>query len=316
MNRAKNITDGALLTAIYIVLLLIAIFVPFTFLFGLFILPIPFIIYTARHGARAALLMMFAALGISLIFATVISLPITFMVGIGGIAIGHAIHKKSAAYETWARGTVGFIVGIISVMLFIQFLLNINIYQEIELMIEESINMTKSLFNQFGFGPENMKQLEPFEEQMRSFPDFLPASIAITSTFLAFMSQWLSYKIMNRIESRQLFFPPFRQFNLPMSVIWIYFLALILVMFQTDTGSSLYLASINVMALTVTLIIIQGYSFIFFYADHKKMHQVIPIAIVIASLIFPFIFMFVIRIIGIIDLGFQLKAKVAHANKK
>lgn len=316
MNQAKKITDGALLTAIYIVLLLIVIFVPFIMLIGLFILPIPFIMYTTRHGYRPALLMLFAALSFSLLFATIVSLPVTLLMGIGGIVIGNAVHKQLKPYETWARGTVGFIVGIILVILLLQIVMNINIYTEMQTMIEESIDMTKKLLTQFGAGEGELKQLGPIEEQMRAFPDLLPSSIAVTSILIAFVSQWLSYKIMNRAENRQLFFPPFKQLNFPISIIWIYFLALIIMLATMNTTGSLYIATINIMALVTTLIAIQGYSFIFFYADHKKMHKAIPIVVTVVTLLIPFFFMFIIRILGIIDLGFSLKARLANEGKK
>lgn len=316
MNNAKRITDGALLTTIYIVLLLLVIYVPFIFVIGLFILPVPFVIFTSRHGLRYGLIMLIAALSLTFIFATLVSLPVTILTGIGGVAVGYAIFQKRPAYETWARGTVGFIFGILLVIAMLYVVLNINIYTEMQMMIDETIAMTESMMTQFGAGAEAMKQIELFEAQMRSFPDLLPSSIAITSIFMAFISQWLSYKIMNRTGKDKYYFPPFKQFNLPMSIIWIYFFALILTFFVTESSGMLYITVLNVMALTVTLILIQGYSFIFFYADYKKMHISVPIAITIVTLIFSFLFMFIIRIIGIIDLGFQLKAKLAYTDKK
>lgn len=316
MNQAKKITDGALLTAMYIVLLLIIIFVPILILIGFFILPIPFIMYTARHGYRPALLMLFAAFSFTLLFATIVSLPVTLLTGIGGIVIGSAVHKQLKPYETWARGTVGFIVGIILVILLLQLTMNINIYTEIHTMVEQSIDMTKKIFTQIGAGEAELKQLEPIAEQMRAFPDLLPSSIAVTSILMAFVSQWLSYKIMNRTENRKLFFPPFKQLNFPISIIWIYFLALIIMLATMNTTGSLYIVTINIMALVTTLIAIQGYSFIFFYADHKKMHQAIPIIATVVTFLIPFIFMFIIRILGIIDLGFSLKARLANEAKK
>lgn len=50
MNQSRKLTDGALLLVIYVMLLLITIFVPILTMIGMFLLPIPFILYTARHG--------------------------------------------------------------------------------------------------------------------------------------------------------------------------------------------------------------------------------------------------------------------------
>ncbi|MEI3604429.1 YybS family protein [Pseudogracilibacillus sp. SE30717A] len=316
MNQSKKITDGALLTAVYIVLLLIVIFVPFIMTFGIFVLPVPFVIYAARHGWKPTILMLLTTTLLTMVFATVVSLPVTLLAGIGGIFIGTAINKKLGAYEVWARGSVGFIVGMVFVLIIVQYVVNINIYEEMDIMIQDSISMTRSIMDQIGLDANSEKQLKLIEEQMYTFKDLLPSSIAIASIFLAFVSQWISNKVINRIENKKLQFPPFKQFNLPTAVIWIYFFALILSFIDLGTDSGLYLVVLNVFALTTILITIQGLSFVFFYADFKKMHKSIPIIIVVFTLLIPQLFMFLIRIIGIMDLGFSLKARLASNKEK
>src|SRR5690625_3795116 len=130
MNNSKQITDGALLAAIFIILLLIGIFTPFIFILILFVLPIPFVIYTARHGWKPALLMFAVTLLFSFIIIPIASIPLTILTGIGGIMIGTAIYQDRSAYETWARGTIGFVVGILFVFLFTQFVLNVSRSEE------------------------------------------------------------------------------------------------------------------------------------------------------------------------------------------
>lgn len=312
MNHSKKITEGALLIAVYVVLLLVVLFVPFIFPFGIFILPIPFIIFASRHSWKPSILMLVVSILISLIFATVISLPLTLFVAIGGIVIGTAIYQNLTAYETWARGTVGYVIGMVLVILLLQFVVGINIYNEIDVMIEDSIAMTKSVINQFDLDEDVATQMDVFEEQMYLIKDLLPSSIAIVSILLAFLSQWFSYKVINRLDQKQLSFPPFKQFNFPSSLIWIYFFALIISFIDLDPTGGLYLVVYNVLMVTTLLIAIQGYSFIFFYADYKKFHKAIPISIVVISLLLPFLFMFLIRIIGIIDLGFSLKERLSN----
>lgn len=317
MEQSKKITEGALLIGIYVVLLFIVMFVPIIGFFGIFALPIPFIIYTSRHDYVPAILMLIVAIFLSLIFATIVSLPLTLLAGIGGIFVGASIYKKLSPYETLARGSLGFIIGFVLIILLLQFVLNINIYQEIDLFIQESLNMSKLMMEQMGFVDENAnQQLKLIEDQMNSFKDLLPSSIAIVSMFFAFISQWLSYKILNRIDQKKLAFPPFKNLNFPIAILWFYFFAVIFSLIELDPSSGMYLVIANVLALITVFITIQGYSFIFYYADYKKLHKAVPISILIISLIIPFLFMFIIRIIGIIDLGFSLKQRLASSSKK
>jgi len=312
MNNSKQITDGALLAAIFIILLLIGIFTPFIFILILFVLPIPFVIYTARHGWKPALLMFAVTLLFSFIIIPIASIPLTILTGIGGIMIGTAIYQDRSAYETWARGTIGFVVGILFVFLFTQFVLNVSWSQEIDTVIQESMEMTKEFVTQFGMQEEMGDQLDVIEQQMYTFKDLLPSSIAMLSILISFICQWISYKVMNRVENRKLLFPPFKNLNFPVSIIWIYLIAMLLTLLNLEPDSTLYLVVINTFALTSLFIIIQGFSFIFFFADFKKIHKAVPIVIVVISLLIPQIFLVLVRIIGIIDIGFSLKARLEN----
>jgi len=312
MNHSKEITDGALLTALYIILLLIGIFTPFIIIIMLFVLPIPIVVYAARYSWKPTLLMLFVILLFSLLIVPIISIPLTVLTSVGGLMIGTAIFQKRSAYETWARGTIGFVVGILFLFFFSQFILQVNWSQEIDMVIQDSIEMTEAIVTQFGMEEEMGDQLQLIEQQMYTFKDLLPASIAMLSIFLAIICQWLSYKVMNRVEKRKLSFPPFKKLNFPISIIWIYLIAMILSLLTLDPNSTIYLVVINTFVLTSLFIIIQGFSFIFFFADLKKIHKVLPISIVIISLLIPQIFLVLIRIIGIIDIGFSLKTKLEN----
>lgn len=311
MNNSKKITDGALLTAIYIVLLLITAFIPLIGTFTFFALPIPFIIYAAKYNWQSSLVMFIAAGLLSSIFATIFSLPMTLLVGFGGIMLGTAIYQQRTAYETWARGALGFVIGLIGVFLIVQLAFGVNIYDEIDMIMEETIDLSQSIFDQFGLGDEGEEQLALIEEQMMLFKDIIPGLMAIISIAMAFIAQWLSYKIMNRMEQTNFSFPPFRSLNLPVSLLWIYFIVMIMSFFVTEQESGLYIVVMNIVILAMVLLMIQGFSFVFFYADYKEMSKAIPVMIVIISFIIPGIFLLLIRILGIIDLGFSLKKRIA-----
>lgn len=316
MKEANKITEGALLTAIYIVLLLVVIFVPFIFIFGLFMLPIPFIVYAKRHSYEPAIIMFFVASGLTLLVATVVSLPITVLAGIGGIAIGTALHRGRSPYETWARGTVGFIVAMLIIILIMQIVLDINVYDQTEMFIEESLAMTKAMMGTMNFNVEQMEEFSVVEEQMRMFPDLLPASIAVFSILLALGSLWLSFKVISRVEHNRLSFPPFQKFSLPKGIVWIYIVSLFMLLFVSNTDSTFYIAALNTTMLMIVLVIIQGFSFMFFYANYQKWPRAIPIIVVIVSFLIPFISMIIVQFIGIIDILLDIKGKISQADEK
>lgn len=315
MFHSRKITEGALLVALYIIILLMSIFVPFVFIFGLILLPIPFVFYTYRHGLQASLGMLAVSLLISLIIVPPLTVPITILVSAGGIMIGLAIHREVSAYETWARGTVGFIVGFLFIFLFTHFLLNINWAQEIDLIVEESLQISQQFTEQIGLGEQTEEQMQFLQEQLRMVKNLIPVTISIAAIIIAFMTQWLSYQVINRMDQQTLKFPPFRQLNLPTPLIWIYFFAIIVMLFEANIDSTLYISSYNVFLIAGFFMALQGFSFIFFYAHHKWKSNVLPITSVVLSLLFPFFILYFIRIIGIIDIGFSLKERVSSTKK-
>ena len=315
MNQSKQITDGALLIGVFIVLLLIAMFVPAAILVAIFLLPVPFVLYASRYDWKPSLLMFAVAILFTLLFATYLSLPITILVGIAGIMIGSAIHHGLSPYETWGRGAIGFIAGLVLVFLFMQFILQVNLINVLNEMFDESMEMSQDIIGQFGLANQAEDQLALIQEQMSMVMDLIPVGLAFVAIALAFITQWVSYKVMNRLENKQLKFPPFRSLRFPAAIIWVYFVALLFTFVDLDPNGVFYLAVVNIMSLAGLIMTIQGLSFIFFYTNHKKWPKAIPVISVILTLLLPFLFLYFVRILGIIDIGFGLRDRIAQSKK-
>ncbi|KHE71895.1 YybS family protein [Halobacillus sp. BBL2006] len=311
MNNTKRITEGALMTGIYLLLLLVIIFMPG--IIGsvlLFTLPVPFVFYSYRHGWKSGILMFVASIIFTTLFATVVSLPITLLAGIGGLFLGGAMHRKRSPYETWAVGSVGFIIGIVGIFLITQLFFGINWMDQIRDSLNQAFTMTENMLGGMLTGEDSEQQMQMIREQINRLPDIIPSVLAVTGISFAFVSQWLTYKLINRIENKKFRFSSFLNFRLPTSVLWYYFIAMI-VNYATMEGNGIfYLAAINVFTLTGILIALQGFSFIFFYAQKKKWSKAIPITAVVLSLLLPQILLYLVRILGIIDIGFPLRKRV------
>ncbi|WP_217588450.1 YybS family protein [Lentibacillus saliphilus] len=315
MHVSKKITDGALMTVVFIVLLIMAIFVPVLNLFATFVLPVPFVLYAAKYDWKAVGIMFIVAHLLAILFGTFFSIPVAALAAFGGIMIGTAINKKLSPYETWASGTIGFIIGLVIAFVFSQVVLDVNWIAETDQMIDESLAMSEQIMTSVGLSDQATEQMAVAREMFESLTDYLPVALAVMAIFMAFVTQWFSYKVINRLETRKLRFPPFRSMRLPSSLIWVYFIALIAGLLVKDGDSFMLLATQNALLLTGLLMTLQGFSFIFFYAHNKKMSKAIPITIVVISLLMPFVMLYIIRIIGIIDIGFGLRDRLSNDQK-
>lgn len=310
MNQSKRLTDGALLLAIYTILLLIVTYIPIPILslVTFFLLPVPFILYAARYDYKPSIIVFIIAIILTLMFSSVFSLATPIIVGLGGIMIGSAIYKNKEPFETLGRGTFGFIIGLLFFYIYTQLLLDINWIQDIKQMVTESMEMSRGLFEQVGLGTE-LDVEEMIQEYINYITNLLPMFLVLSALVFAFISQWVGYKIINRLEKKELKFPPFRSIQFPTSFIWIYLGALIFSLILTDTSSMFYIAVQNIVMIISVFLTIQGFSFIFFYTHHKKLSKSIPIIAIVLTFIMP-ILIDLVRIIGIVDIGFKLREQI------
>lgn len=315
MNQSRKLTDGALLTVIFIILMAIAIFVPGAILVLIFVLPLPFIIYAYRYDWQPSLIMFVAAILFALFFVSVVSLPLTVLTSIGGIMIGTATRRKLSAYETLGRGVLGYIAGLLFIYIFVVVFLGINLVHEIDVMMEESLEISQGIMKEFGFPEMTEKELEPITTRLSMVKDLIPVGIAMISIIMAFISQWLSYKFLNRVEKTQLYFPLFRNLRIPVAIIWVYFISLIIMFMDLDPNSSIYLVVNNVLSLVGLFIVLQGFSFLFFITYQKKWPKALPIIAVVITLMLPILFINLVRILGIIDIGFGIRDRYLKEKK-
>ncbi|WP_068675992.1 YybS family protein [Oceanobacillus sp. Castelsardo] len=310
MNQSKKITDGTLMIAIYMVLLFITIFVPFLSMISVFLLPVPFVLYAAKYNWKPSLLIWVLAIIFTVLFTSVFTLAVPIVMGIGGIIIGSAIYRNLSAYETLARGAFGFVIGLLLLFVAIQVLFQVNFMAELRTMVSESVEMSTAILESVGIQGQTEQFQELMEMQIQYFVVILPVLLIATAFLLAFISQWISYKLINRIEKEDLYFPPFRTLRFPTSILGLYLIVIIFSLFELDTSGIVYLIIQNANVVLSFLLAIQGFSFIFYYTHHKKLPKFIPILSVILTVLLPIIFLTIVRIIGIFDIGFNMRERL------
>ncbi|KGX89246.1 YybS family protein [Pontibacillus marinus] len=313
MKGSSFIREGLIYASIYLALLLISLFIPAIGLITMFLLPIPFLIFSRRNGWKASLVLISVVLFITALAVHIVTLPFTIVAGFGGIALGSALHQDKSPYEAWAQGTVGYVVGLLLTYLISLWLFNINWIEEIRKTIDQSIANSVELIESVS-GDVSQEQLKALESQFGNIPSMLPSIMGILAISFAFITLWIGFKILNKQFREHHYFPPVKKLSFPRVIIWYYFIALLVTFIEFENGSIWGDAAQNVYVLTGALFTIQGFSFMFAYADIKGLSKKMPIIGVVISLLFSFLLLYPVRILGIIDLGFSLRERLA--NKK
>ncbi|NIK11552.1 YybS family protein [Alkalibacillus almallahensis] len=308
MTDKQIIQHAATYGLTFLALLMVTFFVPMISILTILLLPIPMIIFASKYGFKPALILWLLVLAIGMLL-TWFTIPFALIMGLGGLMIGVAIYQDQHPYEVLAKGTITFVVTLAVVYASTQMIFNMDWVGQFEAAMEESIDTTVSTVEDTGFDVSS-EDLEVVREGYQELIYLLPTMMVLIGLFLAFVSQWLSHKWMNRKEKGKYKFPPFRNFSLPTSIIWVFLLGIIMSWIYTDPADTMYLAATNLYALPGLLLVLQGLSFIFYYTHYKNWNKSIPIIAVIVFVLFPYLLVFPLRMIGIIDLGLHLRKRL------
>jgi uncharacterized protein YybS (DUF2232 family) len=302
------ITEAAIQLALFAVLFLIALYVPLIGVIATLFLALPFIIFTIRHGYAYALLLLAASLVISMLIGSLFSLPVALMFGTAGIAIGGMLAKNKSRYMILLISALVFLINIvIDYTISVKFL-QTDIIQETLLAFRQSFDTAMQMMK--GMGQEPPKQLqEQFNQGFELIKYVIPTLFVIAAFLFAYITIIVSVPILKRLKLPVGAWPPFRDVTLPKGLLWIYVLVLALSFIPFEKGTFAYIAILNVYYVLQLLLMVQGFSFLYHAANKKNIPKGMVIGGMVLCLFLPFL-LYLIAILGIIDLGFDLRKRI------
>ncbi|BBU41410.1 membrane protein [Aeribacillus pallidus] len=307
MKRTNVLTEGAIFVAIYTVFLLITLYVPILSVISIFFLSTPFIIFGIRHGIKQSFVLLLASIVMTFLVGSIVSLPIGLMFSVTGIIMAYFYRQKRQLFAL-IGGTISLLINfVLDYALSIVFL-GVDLFSDVIQQTKSSVRETLAAFPSMD---EEMKKtmMEQMNEQFDLLMNLLPSMFVIVSFMLAVIIHILNIGIMKRLKLNVGTITPFRDWKFPKSIIWYYLIATLLMLINLPKESFLNIALYNIVFVLQTVLLIQGFSFIFYFCHVKKLSKAVPVLIVIGTFILP-ILLYPVRILGIIDLGFNLREKI------
>ncbi len=307
MKRTNVLTEGAIFVAIYTVFLLITLYVPILSVISIFFLSTPFIIFGIRHGIKQSFVLLLASIVMTFLVGSIVSLPIGLMFSVTGIIMAYFYRQKRQLFAL-IGGTISLLINfVLDYALSIVFL-GVDLFSDVIQQAKSSVRETIAAFPSMD---EEMKKtmMEQMNEQFDLLMNLLPSMFVIVSFMLAVIIHILNIGIMKRLKLNVGTITPFRDWKFPKSIIWYYLIAILLMLINLPKESFLNIALYNIVFVLQTVLLIQGFSFIFYFCHVKKLSKAVPVLIVIGTFILP-ILLYPVRILGIIDLGFNLRGKI------
>lgn len=307
MKNVRKLTEGAILLAAFAVLLLLTIYVPFLGMIVNLFLAVPFMLFAAKNDGKSIVVFIIASLLLSFIVGTIMSLPLTLAYGTTGVVIGYLIQKQKNMGVLFISGSLVFLVNLILIYVASIVLFKVDMITEMIDMMRESLNVSADLLKNFGNTQDTEKVMEQFNNGLNLIKTLIPTLFVLSSFFIVFIMQLISFPIIKRFGVKVEKWKSFKEISLPKSILYYFLLTLLVSMVMNpEEGTFWYMAIINMTYILQFLMILQGYTFIFYYFDKKGFSKAISITIAIVSFLIP-IFLYIVGILGIIDLGFDLR---------
>ncbi len=294
-----------MLLAIYGVLLLLTLYIPLIGAFVSFLLPIPFILFIVKYKMKQAMLFLFIAFVLSGLLGSVLGIVHTLVFGITGVVLGELINRGKSGVELFLGACLSYLFSIVLLYVTVTLILQVDVVEVVKEASKESIQMTESIMGATG-NQVNTDMITELEESVDILQYLIPSFFAFIAMLLAFVTVLAIRPILGRLQVQMNPFPPFRDISFPKSILWIYLVVLLFSFFEMEKGTFGYTAFLNFFFILQLLMVIQGLSFIYQYCYKKRISKAVPIVLTILT---PFL-LYIIRILGIIDLGFQLRDRI------
>ncbi|WP_342507557.1 YybS family protein [Sporosarcina sp. FSL K6-2383] len=302
-DNARKVTYGAMMIALFAVLLAVSLYAPILGNVTMFFIPLPIILYRLRYDRASSLLVTTTGIMLSLLVGGIVLVPFAFIHGLLGFVVGDTVQtNKTKLYTLMATGLTLLVTGILmyaaAVLVF-----GFNAIDELFKMIDEAREQVTSFMGTLGGLPDNYDKL--MDTQIEFYQTAIPSLFIITIFVLSFIYITLNLEVASRLGNKVQKFPPFREMKLPVMTVIVYGIVLLLSLFvPAEPGTNYYLITINATMILRFLFLLQGISFVHYFIYEMKVPKVMSVvATIFALLLSP-----ITTMLGILDAGMNIRA--------
>ncbi|RYL90870.1 DUF2232 domain-containing protein [Sporolactobacillus sp. THM7-4] len=313
MNRKNPFIEGMLSVGLLFALIFVTFYVPVVSILSIWFLPLPVMYEVSKNGLRRGLAILLAGIVFSLLLAGLIGGLVTVFFSILGFTMGLAIRFSKSVFAMLLSGSLVNCAVLILYLAVSVLLFGFNPIDAAKTAISRSV---VSMLNQMGsiLDQQTSGLIDFYKSQIDYLGYLAPALIVTVSFFYALIVELIHLPLLRRLHIVTPEWLPFRLWKVPKSVIWFYLAVLVVLLFgQLTEGSSLYIAVINIQFILDLLLAVQGFSFMFYFSYVKRIPAAVTIIVSVVAVIFSYLLQFV-KILGIIDLGFNVRERLKKNN--
>ncbi len=300
-SNKRALIEAALIASIATFFAIGFIFIPVLTLL-LFLLPVPFMILSARHGTRYTILsLIITSLLIGVLTEIIFTLFVIMVFGPMAIVMGYYIKKNREAYAVIGMGAA---VSIISIAVTIQLAATIggfNLIDSIATIIRQVVDTQSEMLMNVNLSTINVKEMTNYLLMI------IPGMLVVQSLVSAFLNYYLTVAILRRLRYNDYLLPEFSHFILPKNIVFGSFIIYALT-FMSRYVEGIYHSSLvaNVTILFVFIFFFQGLALISYMLEKIRLAKLVRMLILLLIVIISPL-LTVVSFAGLIDSVFDIR---------
>lgn len=308
MKQTRKLTEGAVLLAVYAILLLITLYIPIIGSIVNLFIALPFIFFAAKNDWKNSLVFLMSSVLLSLIVGTILAIPLALAYGMTGIVIGSFIRMQRSRSQTFIAASIVFLINLVGAYVVSIIFFNVNYITESFDLIRSSTQEMNGIMSTVDEAAAE-KYIKGIKEALDLLESLIPSLFVLSSFIIVFFIQLVSIPIIKRFGIIVDGWKPFRDLTLPKSLLWYFLLVLIAsYIIKPEEGSYWFAALVNIIFILQLFMTLQGLSLVYYFTYVRGLPKALPIIITILLFVMPLI-LSIIRILGIMDLGFNLRKR-------
>lgn len=277
-TRVRPMVEGGILSAVAILFALISVYIPFIGVFVNLIWPVPIILLGVRHGYKWSLMAtVVAGILIAILVHPLHAVAVAIGFGLTGIVLGHCFRKEYSPVTSVLFGSVASLVSKVIVLSISAVVLGINPLADHSAAMAKAVEQAINVYRNFGMKEADLVQMA---ENMRGLLELmkliLPAGFILASIVDTYLNFLVARAVLRRLGHHIPAFPVFRRWSMPPIILYAFIVSVIMLYWgKSREIDMLATAGINLQVMTSMLLMIQGISVAYFYADRHEVPKII-----------------------------------------
>lgn len=300
IKNTKKITEGAMIVALLGVLFIIDRQSAGIFNYIVaWVVPLPFVVYTAKYGIKDALVPFSASVFVSIILATPVLSIYTVMYGIIGIIYGFGVHKKWQSRHLFFATIVGVsVIYFVSVVLFSVFF-GFNIQQDMQSIYQ----MLETIDTPAGLDVQRV---------VTSSVVIMYATSVIVETYLIHM---LSRVLLHRMKIPIKPSKKLETVQIPKIFGWVMLLGLFVYPIAKVLEANDFILTVGFTIYSWIMILLVYQAFVFVIIVQRRFGlKYLLFMIILGLILIPTLFIDLLMIVGLLDILSDIRSRIIGVN--